>query len=408
MKPSFSSAQKKLLITCLAVYTSAYFCRLNLSAALSGVMAAFSLSMAQGGMLQTVFAACYAAGQMINGTIVDRVNPVRHLLMGIAGTAVCNLVMGCASSYPVLLSVWALSALFQSMMWTPIVRLIAIHVRQETLRVRAQGVLAMTLVLGHFGAWAISGFLAGYVSWRYSFIVPALIALAAALMGRCILAPFGTKSACDGMKREEKKAGRQPAGTPRMFLSSGFFFVLGCCLLYGFVRDGVITWTPTMLGRISGAGDASSAAFTLILPAINFFGVLLGFRLRLSGIRPHAVVWMMMLFAAFCCAALLGVQGIFLTAVLLGFVCAAMYGANTMLTALIPMEYDRVGRTGMTAGMIDSAIYLGGAFSGVMGGVIYEYAGAPMLYGSWIAASALAAAAIVTGGRCFRRYFGGK
>jgi len=405
MKPSFSSAQKKLLITCLAVYTSAYFCRLNLSAALSGVMAAFSLSMAQGGMLQTVFAACYAMGQMINGTIVDRVNPVRHLLTGIAGTAVCNLAMGCASSYSVLLCVWALSALFQSMMWTPIVRLIAIHVREETLRVRAQGVLAMTLVLGHFGAWAISGFLAGYVSWRYSFIVPALIAFAAALMGRCILSSFSVRPAGAAEKDGGRKADGQPAGTLRMFLSSGFFFVLGCCLLYGFVRDGVITWTPTMLGRISGAADTSSTAFTLILPAINFFGVLLGFKLRLSGVRPHAVVWMMMLFAAGCCAALLGVQSIFFTAVLLGLVCASMYGANTMLTALIPMEYDRVGRTGMTAGLIDSAIYLGGAFSGVMGGVIYEYAGALTLYGSWILAAVMAAAMIVLAARMFGRYF---
>lgn len=404
MKPSFSAAQKKLLLTCLAVYTSAYFCRLNLSAALSGVMEAFSLTMAQGGMLQTVFASVYAAGQLMNGAIVDRVNPVRYLLTGIAGTAVCNLLMSISGAYPVLLAVWAASALFQSMMWTPIVRLIAIHVRDENLRVRAQGVLALTLVIGHFGAWAISGFLAGFVSWRYSFAVPACIALAAFALALRVLQPFGTKP----VRRQEKAAGSRNAqgGTMAMFWSSGFFFVLACCLLYGFVRDGVVTWTPTMLGRISGEDAAASTAFTLILPAINLAGVLLGFRLRLSGVRAHKVVWMMMLFSAVCSTLLTGVHGILLTAVLLGFICAAMYGANTMLTALIPMEYDRVGRTGMTAGMIDSMIYAGSAFSGVLGGVIYERAGAAMLFASWTGAAVASAAMVVVAARLFNRYFG--
>lgn len=404
MKPSFSSAQKKLLLTCLTVYTSAYFCRLNLSAALSGIMEAFALSMAQGGMLQTVFAAVYACGQLINGTIVDRVNPARHLLTGIAGTALCNLIMGYSRSYAMLLLVWAASALFQSMMWTPIVRLIAIHVRDDTLRVRAQGVLALTLVLGHFGAWAISGFLAGYVSWRYSFIVPACISLLVFAFASRILQPYGVPSA----GRQEKSASGTSGKAESTFgilSSTGFFFIMASCLLYGFVRDGVITWTPTMLGRIGGSSGTSSTAFTLILPVINLIGVTLGFKLRMSGIRPHAVIFIMMVFSALCCAALTGAGHILLVAILLGMVCAAAYGANTMFTALIPIEYDRIGKTGLTAGLIDSFIYLGGAFSGVLGGVIYDHAGAVMLYGSWIFASAAAALAAKAGQKLYDRYF---
>ena len=75
----------------------------------------------------------------------------------------------------------------------------------------------------------------------------------------------------------------------------------------------------------------------------------LGFCLRRRGARPHGVVALMMLAAIAASAALLGSGGMLLTAVLLGTICAAMYGANTMLTGLIPMEYDRIGKTGMTA-----------------------------------------------------------
>ena len=176
-----------------------------------------------------------------------------------------------------------------------------------------------------------------------------------------------------------------------MLLATGFFLVIVTCVLYGFIRDSVVTWTPTILARIPGTDAVSSAAFTLILPAINIAGVLLGFRLRRRGARPHGVVVLMMIAAMGCSAALIPEGGMLLTAVLLGFICAAMYGANTMLTGLIPLEYDRVGRTSLTAGMVDSFIYAGSALSGTLAGGIYETLGSDMLCGAWILAGGASA-----------------
>ena len=92
MKSIFSAQQKRVLTMCVVMYTAAYVCRLNLSAALETMMRSLDLSMARGGMLQTLFAAIYATGQFVNGSIVDRVNPARHMLIGLTGTAACNLV----------------------------------------------------------------------------------------------------------------------------------------------------------------------------------------------------------------------------------------------------------------------------------------------------------------------------
>ena len=101
MKPIFSAQQKRVLTMCVVMYTAAYVCRLNLSAALSSMLPALGLSMARGGMLQTLFAAIYAAGQFVNGSIVDRVNPAKYMLLGLAGSAACNLAM----DYPDLVQV---------------------------------------------------------------------------------------------------------------------------------------------------------------------------------------------------------------------------------------------------------------------------------------------------------------
>lgn len=399
MKSVFSRQQRRVLTLCVVMYTTAYVCRLNLSAALSSILEVMNLSMAQGGMLQTLFAAIYAAGQFVNGAIVDRVNPARYMLAGLAGSAACNLIMGLCDAYPAMLAVWSLNAAFQSMLWTPVMRLLALYFREDHLRERANETIALTLIVGHFIAWAISGFVSAAAGWRFSFIVPAAVA-ACAIAAMCkicmTLKPLSLQSASNARTREP---------IVHVLAATGFFLVILTCMLYGFIRDSVITWTPTLLARISGGHALSSAAFTLILPVINIAGVLMGFCLRRRGARPHGVVALMMLSAIASSAALLGVSGMLLTAVLLGTICAAMYGANTMLTGLIPLEYDRVGRTSLTAGMVDSFIYIGSALAGVFGGSIFDAMGAHTLYGSWIVAGLLSAILMLLAMRMSCRYW---
>ena len=103
MKSIFTSTQKRMLAVCLSIYTSAYFCRLNLAAALESIAASLSLSIPAAGFLQTVFALVYAAGQLVNGSIVDRVNPARYLLVGIVGSACSNILMGASVNYPMMI-----------------------------------------------------------------------------------------------------------------------------------------------------------------------------------------------------------------------------------------------------------------------------------------------------------------
>ena len=53
MDVKFNSMQKRILLTCIVVYTTAYAGRMNLSAALSSIAGEMSLSMARAGFLQT-------------------------------------------------------------------------------------------------------------------------------------------------------------------------------------------------------------------------------------------------------------------------------------------------------------------------------------------------------------------
>ena len=402
----FTPLQKKIVFSCLGIYTTVYLCRLNLSAALEGMRLGLGLTIPQAGFLQTVFALVYACGQFVNGTVVDRINPVRHMLTGLVGTGVCSLLLGAAPSYPVLVALIAINAAFQSMVWTPIMRMIATNIEPGVKRILANFFVALTLVFGHFGAWAISGILAAIVSWRYSFFVPGIIALCVFALA----APGLFAIPIAGPQEKAAQAGdaSRRGSTLSILHLSGFFPVLAACILYGFIRDCVITWTPTLLAHQAQGAALSSTAFTLILPVINLAGVILGFVLRLRGAPARSVIIIMMVAAACCCLPLISGTGMLMTAIFLGCICAGMYGANTMFTGLIPMEYDRVGKTGMTAGLVDSMIYAGSALSGFLGGTLYDRCGVNSLFFSWIAASAVCMVMMVISDRMRKKFWNEK
>ena len=405
MNEKFSPVQRKILITCVVVYTTAYAGRMNLSAALNGIAQDLSLSMARAGLLQTMFAVIYACGQLMNGTIVDHLNPAKYMLVGITGTAVCNMAMGFGKTYPALMAIWSLNAIFQSMMWTPIIRLLAMYFPVRRVRERANRAVALTLIVGHFASWAVSGFVSGRTGWRYSFMIPACAAFVVAAAAMFALRGVGNETG-NATEKQKAESIKSTDSTLHVFSATGFFLVLCTAMSHGFIRDSVITWTPTILYRIGEGQEISSSAFTLILPVLNFIGINIGFELRKCGARPYTVVAVMMSVTILCALPLMTLFGnLALTAALLGCMCASMYGLNTMLTGLIPFEYNRVGKTGMTAGLVDSFIYLGSALAGALAGGVYENVGMKALVALWIFAAAASIVFMRVSGRKSAAYW---
>ena len=178
MRERFSPIQRSTLLLCFFAYAAAYTGRLNLSAAIPGLRGGIAMSDAQAGLFQTVFALVYAAGQIVNGSLIDKINVRRSIAVGLIISAGCNALFGLTDSFPVMLILWGLNGAAQSMLWTPIVKLVADRFSGQA-RDRASFVLSITIIFGHFIAWAISGTLAAILNWRYSFLIPAFIMTAA-------------------------------------------------------------------------------------------------------------------------------------------------------------------------------------------------------------------------------------
>ena len=406
VKIEFTRRQWRIFLGCFLGYTSAYITRLNLPAALNSLMADLSLTSAQGGLLQTVFALVYACGQLVNGAVVDRVSARRHIFIGLSLSAAFNLLFALATHYWMLVVLWALNGAAQSMIWTPVVKLIAVWFKGRS-RSQASFGITLTLIVGNVCAWTLSGFLASAINWRPAFTISAAWVLLAAVITRIILpdrAGNAEYAAGDPATREGGTAGSAvPVRT--LLRTTGLIPILICCIGNGFVRDGIITWAPTIIARLNGAHFLNPTLTSLMIPLLNLLGVLLARRIY-AWFHGHArrCVGCLMLISAILAFLLIPCQGsIYACATLLGLCCSAAYGINPMLTTFIPMEYDRVRCVGATAGMIDSFIYVGSALAGAATGAVSDKAGWSPVFLIWCIAAALSGLAGFMSMRGLRR-----
>ena len=387
MREKFSPLQRSTLLLCFFAYAAAYTGRLNLSAALPGLRGGIAMSDAQAGLFQTVFALVYAAGQIVNGSLVDKINVRRSIAVGLIVSAACNAFFGLTETFPVLLILWGLNGAAQSMLWTPIVKLVADRFSGQA-RGRASFVLSITVIFGHFIAWAISGTLAAVLSWRYSFLIPALIMTAAGVFVFAALRREPVHR--DGSQAVPAPAAPMPLGT--LISRTGLAALLLCCVCNGFVRDGVVTWAPTVLSSGSRGMSLSSTLLSLIIPPLNILGIVLVRRCyRLLRGNARGAVGLLLLVSALMAFLLRFTSAPVACALLLGLCCASCYGINPMINTLIPMEYERAGRIGLVAGLVDCFIYLGSALAGTAAGALSDSYGWSAVYTAWALVSALGA-----------------
>ena len=362
----FTPHQKKVLAGCFIVYFCTYVGRLNMAPTLSSIQKSFpGLDSASAGLLQTVFALTYAAGQLVFGYLADKFRPRRMIITGLIGSAASNLLFSFMPTFSLLVGMWTLNGAFQSMIWTPIV-LCMTGTFNDTERKTASFVMSFTLAAGHLVAWALSLWLSKVLSWRWSYRVPFAVLCLAVVCALCML-PGGYM----GRKRSAASENKSlPLGA---LAGTGLVVLLIGCVANGFVRDGVNTWAPTILGQSS-----DSLLPKLAIPCINMLGILLGgylVRRLMTDVRMLTGQMMVAVALAALGAFLLKFSPAWALCLPLAVMSALLQGTNPLLTSLVPMQYDYSGRVGLVAGLVDSALYMGSALSGPVSGFVRDRMG---------------------------------
>jgi len=156
-------------------YAAYYLCRVNFAVAQPAILRAFpSWTKEQIGLIPSTYAIFYAAGQLINGALGQRFGARRLMTAALSVALVVNLLFAFASSFRVMLVLWAINGYAQSAGWSLLVQTIS-NWHTSKRRGTVIGLISTCYQVGNVISWILAGSCCEALNWRAAFWVPSLI-----------------------------------------------------------------------------------------------------------------------------------------------------------------------------------------------------------------------------------------
>lgn len=368
-----------------ATYMVAYLCRVNISTALDKLSAGLTVSTEYLGVASSIYFVTYAVGQLINGTIGDRVNPHRFLMLALTMTGAINVVLALQHSGPMFLLLWGLNGFCQSMFWSTLLRLLAECSLPEQ-RKNITTIMSTCSVTGYLISWVVLSGLFRPCTFLPYFLVPGVIALL------LMLAWFVMSRK---MPFEAEAAGRKSAPplkqTAREFVREKLFFVCALCLTVGAIQEGAVFWLPKIFTSVLDLGSGSLLLLVLV-PFAKLAGVLLA-RVMLGVFHDNVRRSLTAMLAVSCV-----ITGIMLacgehtsivTVLLIAALIAVINASNWYMISYLPMYFAGRNIVSTLVGTFDFSTYVGASLmSGTLGALLVRF-GWIALPSCWMALTVL-------------------
>lgn len=346
---------------CTLSYLACYFAR-NLLSAVTPYMLEGGYSVEFIGLLSTAWMLCYAIGQLINGFVGDHV-PAKYMAGGgLCLAGVCNLLLYLFNTEGVMLPAYALSAFFLSMIYAPIVKLVA----ENTLpRYASRCCLGFTCS-SLFGT-PLAGLAAVVFQWRIAFLVCSVSLLVMGLGCFLYLALLERKGL---IARLQTKKGEKGARLDiRKLIERDIIRFCLISILTGIVRTSVMFWVPTYLVQNLGfTADEAAQIFMVITflcsiaPLLNtlvIYDIILRRNMYLMlklCFGASAVTFLMMMIA--------GAPWLNIIALTLALITCG--GASSMLYSVYCPSLKDTGSVSSATGFIDFLSYGAAALANLM------------------------------------------
>lgn len=336
-------------------YASYYLARLNFAVAQPLIQAEMGWTATQIGWIPSIYAACYAAGQFINGQLGERFGARRMMTTALVVAAITNALFSVVDSYPAMLALWAVNGYAQSAGWSLVVKTISNWTTSKR-RGLVVGLISTCYQVGHVLSWLLAGALCDSDwGWRSAFLVPSLI-----LVPVTALFAFGLRNdprdagfppVRDDLESEPSPAAAGDAPVPvpaargvlREMLSNRVLWVLGIgyfCM--NSVRYAFMNWAVQYMADFHGRSIKGSAFTAIALPLIGSVGAIsAGFISDTLFGKRRAPVCAVMLFAlaALCVVFVQIPAGEWLVATaLLGVAGFLIYGPDMLMSGAATVD----------------------------------------------------------------------
>lgn len=357
----------KMMIVFMAVYMVSYLTRIDFEGLISEIVRAEGLEKSLVSICVTCLFITYGIGQLFSGYLGEKIQPKRLISCGLLTSAAMNvLVTVCSSPYQMAV-VWGVNGLAQAFMWPPLVKLMTELFDEETYKtavVRVSWGSSMgTAAIYVLGPLFISLFSSTYLfgksmGWRSAFVFCALLAVIMAVL---------VAKVCPEIEKTLPPVSSDSEGNERAKTKIPFFvfFIMLAIVLQGMLRDGVTTWTPSLISEVFSLPTEHSILTGVFLPLFGMFAFwIVGLINRKEKFKNELYLSALIFSLGAVAAALLALfngknpaLSIGLSALLTG----CMHGVNLLLVCVVPARFKKYGNVSFMSGLLNFCTYVGSA-----------------------------------------------
>ena len=347
---------RSLTATFVFVYLVSYLTRINYGAIISEMEQATGFSRSLLSMAPTGSFITYGVGQIVSGICGDRFSTKRLISLGLGITTVMNLLLPLCNNPYQMLAVWCVNGFAQAMLWPPIVKTMAVYLRQQDYG-NAMVKVSWGSSLGTMAVYLLAPLLIGLMGWKSVFV-------AAAVCGAVTLIIWH-KVGRD-VPPTPRKTRVESKGTARVIFTPVMLCVLVAIAFHGMLRDSVMTWMPSYVAQTYQLDNSAAILSGVILPLFSLVCFRITERLQ-RNVFHNLLVCAAVLFGASMLAAgglyLFPGAGAVVAVLLLAVIKGAMSGINFLLISLLPRKFHKYGNISTMSGVLNSATYVGSAVS---------------------------------------------
>lgn len=360
---------KALSALAFLVYFASYITRINYGAILSEIVVSEGISKSSASVAVTLAFITYGIGQLIAGYIGDRLNPYKIIITGLLASSSINILMACGLGISALTVLWAFNGFAQSLIWPPLVRILAVNMSREDYN-KACVTANSAGAVGTVFVYLISPFLISISGWKSVFIFSSVIGISAAFVFGIITSgsPKAKRSPTAFTDCPDTPESIEPSTSDalpnKVIITSGLFVICIAILLQGILRDGIQTWTPSFLSETYGLPTESSIFSSVIIPLFGIFSLKLTSVINRKFIKNELSLSILLFFVSAVCTVLSSfVRLTAISVVLMATATGCMHGINLLLVCQIPAKFVRYGKSSYISGMLNFFTYIGAALS---------------------------------------------
>lgn len=246
---------------CTIVYLACYFAKNILSIVSPQMVEQAGISVEFIGTLSTANMLFYAGGQLINGIIGDKIK-VKYLVgAGLCLAGISNLAIGLIQKPIIILVSYSISGFFLSMLYAPLVKMIAENTHPSHAEKCCLGLTFASL----FGV-PLAGITAFFFKWKSVFLVCGIVLIMIGIFFYFSVVTMEKKGIVQYYKKAKKEKGR---ASIKILVENSIIKFTFISILTGIVRTSVSFWVPTYLSQYLGFAVGTAATIYTVMTCVQ-------------------------------------------------------------------------------------------------------------------------------------------